>query len=214
MKEKSINKRIGWGIMTFLSLSIVLVVSRYFSLNPDVYFPQQRSVYLAHQTGIIAHIIGGVLALSLGPFQFLNRLRARWPKVHRWMGRTYLIGILLGGTAGFYMAFYAYAGLAASLGFAALALLWLFTGWMAYTNIRAGNKRIHHQWIIRNFALTFAAVTLRIWMMPLMMTFGETTGYEIVAWVCWMPNLIVAEGILRGWFHRQVARSTIRPATN
>jgi len=205
MKVKNINKHIGWGIMTFLSLSIVVVVSRYFSLNPDVYFPQQRSVYLAHQTGIIIHIIGGLLALSLGPFQFLNRLRARWPKVHRWMGRFYLIGILLGGTAGFYMAFHAFAGRAASLGFAALALSWLFTGWMAYSSIRTGKKEIHRQWIIRNFALTFAAVTLRIWMMPLIMAFGETTGYEIVAWVCWIPNLIVAEGIVRGWFRRQAA---------
>ena len=214
MKAKNINKRIGWGIMTFLSLSIVMVVSRYFSLNPDVYFPQQRSVYLAHQTGIITHIIGGVLALALGPFQFLNRLRTRWPKVHRWTGRIYMIGILLGGTAGFYMAFYAYAGVAASLGFAALALSWLFTGWMAYSNIRAGNKRIHRQWIIRNFALTFAAVMLRIWMMPLIMAFGESTGYEIVAWVCWVPNLIVAEGIVHGWFRRQTARSTIQAAAD
>ena len=213
MKAKNINKRIGWGIMTFLSLSIVMVVSRYFSLNPDVYFPQQRTVYLAHQTGLIAHIIGGVLALSLGPSQFLYRLRARWPKVHRWTGRVYMIGILLGGTAGFYMAFYAYAGIAASLGFAALALSWLFTGWMAYSNIRAGKKAVHRQWIIRNFALTFAAVTLRIWMMPLMMAFGETTGYEIVAWACWVPNLIVAEGIVRGWFRRRPLISVAQAVT-
>ena len=208
MKSKNINKRIGWGVMTFLAMGIVLYAIRYFSLNPDVYFPQQRNVYLAHQIGIIAHIIGGVLALGLGPFQFLNRLRTRWPKVHRWMGRFYLIGILLGGTAGFYMAFYAYAGLAASLGFATLALAWLFTGWMAYRAIRAGEKTTHRQWIIRNFSLTFAAVTLRLWMMPLIMTFGETTGYEIVAWACWIPNLIVAEGIVRGWFRRQTVRQT------
>ena len=213
MKAKNMGKRISWGIMTFFAMGIVLYAVRYFSLNPDVYFPQQQSVYLAHQTGIIVHIIGGVLALSLGPFQFLNRLRARWPKVHRWMGRFYLIGILLGGTAGLYMAFYAYAGIAASLGFATLALAWLFTGWMAYRAIRAGKKAVHRQWIIRNFALTFAAVTLRIWMMPLIMTFGETTGYEIVAWICWVPNLIVAEGILRGWFHRRATWPVTQAAT-
>jgi hypothetical protein len=130
------------------------------------------------------------------------------PKIHRWTGRFYLIGILLGGTAGFYMAFYAYAGLAASLGFTTLALAWLFTAWMAYRTIRAGNKRIHRQWIIRNFSLTFAAVTLRLWMMPLSMAFGETAGYEIVAWACWIPNLIVAEGMLRGRFRRQAVRQT------
>jgi hypothetical protein len=200
-------RQMGWGVMTLLSLMIVLIVSRYFSLNPDVFFPQQREVYVAHQTAIIAHILGGVLALSLGPFQFLHRLRIRWPKVHRWMGRLYLFGILLGGTAGLYMAFYAYAGLAASLGFAGLALSWLVTGYLAYSTIRSGNTVAHRQWMIRNFSLTFAAVTLRLWMTPLIMAFGETTGYELVAWVAWIPNLIVAEGIIRGWFRRRSART-------
>lgn len=214
MNTNKINKRIGWGIMTFLAMGIVLYAVRYFSLNPDVFFPQQRNVYLAHQTGIITHIIGGVLALGLGPFQFLGKLRTHWPKVHRWMGRFYLIGILLGGTAGLYMAFYAFAGPAASLGFATLATLWLGTGFMAYRTIRAGNKRVHRQWIIRNFALTFAAVTLRLWMVPLIMAFGETTGYEIVAWVCWVPNLVVAEGIIRGWFLHRTTRPIVQSATN
>ena len=54
--------------------------------------------------------------------------------------------------------------------------------------------------MIRNFALTFAAVTLRIEMPFLIMGFGEVTGYQIVAYLCWIPNLVVAEGIIRGWF--------------
>jgi uncharacterized membrane protein len=202
MSMKKIGQGIAWGIMTFLSLAIVLVVSRYFSFNPEVYFPQQREVYLAHQTGIMAHIVGGVLALTLGPFQFLPVIRNRWPKVHRWMGRIYLTGILLGGIAGLYMAFYAYAGLAASLGFLGLAVAWLATGYQAYTTIRAGDPEAHRRWMIRNFSLTFAAVTLRLWMMPLAMLFGEIVGYEITAWVSWIPNLIVAEALIQGWFRR------------
>ena len=55
--------KIGWGLMTFLSLGIVLLVSRYLTLNPDVFFPQQRAVYLAHMTGIMTHVVGGILAL-------------------------------------------------------------------------------------------------------------------------------------------------------
>jgi hypothetical protein len=210
MKANKISNRIGWGLMTFLSIGIVLYATKYFSFNPDVFFPQQRQVYIAHQIGIIAHITGGVLALGLGPFQFLTKLRTRWPKVHRWMGRFYLVGILLGGTAGLYMAFYAYAGLAASLGFASLAILWLFTGYMAYTTIRAGDTVRHREWIIRNFALTFAAVTLRLWMFPLSMVLGEVTGYEVTAWVCWIPNLVIAEGIVRGWFRWGARRSSVR----
>jgi hypothetical protein len=47
-----------------------------------------------------------------------------------------------------------------------------------------------------------------------MMAFGETTGYEIVAWVCWVPNLIVAEGILRGWFRSRAARPVAQVAAD
>jgi hypothetical protein len=75
MKANNMSKRISWGIMTFLAMGIALYAIRYFSLNPDVCFPQQREIYLAYQAGIITYIIGGVLALGLGPFQFLNKLR-------------------------------------------------------------------------------------------------------------------------------------------
>lgn len=201
------KKQIGWGAMTFLALGIVFVASRYLTLNPDVFFPQQRDVYLAHQTGILLHVIGGMLALALGPFQFLPRLRTRRPQIHRWLGRFYLLGILLGGLAGLYMATFAYAGIVARLGFAALAALWLVTGFMAYRTIRAGDTASHRRWMMRNFALTFAAVTLRLEMPFLMMGFGEETGYQIVAWLCWIPNLLVAEGMIRGWFRRQKAKS-------
>jgi hypothetical protein len=210
MNVRRLPRQIGWGLMTFLSLAIVLVVSRYFTLDPAVYFPQQRQVYLAHQTGIILHIAGGVLALGLGPFQFLSRLRTNWPLVHRWLGRFYLLGILLGGIAGFYMAFYAYAGLMASFGFGTLAVLWLVTGFLAYRTIRQGDTVAHQRWMIRNFALTFAAVTLRLWMPVLVMLFGEVTGYEIVAWLCWTLNLVVAEGLIRGWFQRRPIRSVVQ----
>ena len=197
------KKKIGWGIMTFLSLGIVLVASRYFTMNPVVFFPDQLEVYLAHKTGIMLHIFGGVVALALGPFQFLTGLRTRFPQIHRWLGRFYLLGILVGGFAGLYMATFAYAGIITRLGFSTLAVLWLTTGFMAYRTIRAGNTVAHRHWMIRNFALTFAAVTLRLEMGLLQMAFGSEPGYQMVAWLCWIPNLIVAEGIIRGWFSRR-----------
>jgi hypothetical protein len=213
MKTKRILG-VSWGIMTVLALGMALVASRYFSLNPDVFFPQQRDIYVAHQVGIMAHIVGGVLALGLGPFQFLKRLRTQWLQVHRWIGRFYLPGILLGGTAGLYMAFYAYAGMAASLGFATLAVLWLVTGFMGYRTVRARESSAHGDWMVRNFALTFAAVTLRLWLPLLTVVFGATTGYEIVAWLCWIPNLVVAEAIVQARFRRQKPRAISPKATD
>ncbi|NUM43357.1 MAG: DUF2306 domain-containing protein [Anaerolineales bacterium] len=213
MKTNQISKNIGWGVMTFLALGITLVASRYFTWDTEVFFPAQLNVYLAHRVGIITHIVGGVLALSLGPFQFLSKLRNKYPIIHRWMGRLYLVGILLGGTAGLYMSMFAYSGIVASVGFASLAILWLATGVMAYRTIRARDTEAHRRWMIRNFALTFAAVTLRLEMAPLSMLFGEETGYAFTAWTCWTINLLVAEGMIRGWFRRGGARAKVQKAS-
>lgn len=200
------RRKIGWGVMTLLSLLITLLVSRYLTLNPEVYFPEQRATYLAHRTGIISHIVGGMLALSLGPFQFLRGLRAKRPFLHRWMGRFYLFGILMGGVAGLYMATFAYGSMVTRLGFRALALLWLFTGTMAYIAIRRGEVANHRRWMVRSFALTFAAVTLRLQMPFLVMGLGLDLGYMIVAWSCWMPNLLIVE-----WFLRRETYTTNEP---
>jgi hypothetical protein len=120
------------------------------------------------------------------------------------MGRFYLLGILLGGGCGLYMATYAYAGIITSLGFASLAILWLTTGFLAYRTIRAGDVDAHRRWMIRNFALTFAAVTLRLELGFLAMLFGFEMGYQMIAWLCWIPNLLVAEAIIRRSFSRSL----------
>jgi uncharacterized membrane protein len=137
-----------------------------------------------------------MLTLALGPFQFLPRLRNRHQNVHRWMGRFYLFGVLAGGVGGLYLALFSYGGLITHLGFGALAVLWLATGLLAYRAIRARRIEVHRQWMTRNFALTFAAVMLRLWI-PASEAAGISfdVAYPVVAWLCWVPNLVVAEGL-------------------
>jgi uncharacterized membrane protein (DUF2068 family) len=101
------------------------------------------------------------------------------------------VGVLVGGLSGLYLAAGAFGGPAARLGFATLALAWLFTGWKAYSAIRAGDVASHRAWMLRNFALTFAAVTLRIYL-PVSMLAGIPfeVAYPAIAWLCWVPNLM------------------------
>jgi hypothetical protein len=111
------------------------------------------------------------------------------------LGRTYLtIGVLIGGLAGLYMAFHAFGGLIARLGFAGLALAWLYTGLRAYLAIRGRRVAEHRAWMVRNFALTFAAVTLRLYL-PASAIAGIAfeVAYPFIAWLCWVPNLVAAE---------------------
>lgn len=199
----------GWGLMTFLALSITIVVSRYFTFDSAVYFPEQLSIYTRYTLPLMVHITGGILALASGPFQFLPRLRTKYPSIHRWVGRLYLVGILLGGTGGFFMAFHAWTGWRAGLSFGILAILWLLTGWMAYRTIRQGNVQAHRRWMIRNYALTFAAVQQRLLTSLLLFGFGMASAdaYIIVAWLMWVPNLLVVEGCMR-WSQSSFSNKT------
>jgi hypothetical protein len=69
---------------------------------------------------------------------------------------------------------------------------------LAYLAIREGDVTRHRRWMVRNFALTFAAVTLRLYL-PASAGAGLGFGpaYAAIAWLCWVPNLVVAEWIVR-----------------
>jgi hypothetical protein len=191
--------------MTVLSLLIVTVAARYLRFDPADYFSQQREVFLRHEFVLGLHIGGAMLALGLGPFQFVSRIRTRWPRVHRVMGRLYLLGCLAGGIGGLLLAPTAHGGMVASLGFAGLAICWLVTGAVALRMILLGRVPDHRRWMIRSFALTFAAVTLRLMLGVYgglagadIVHIGFTSAYVVVAWLCWVPNLLVAL-----WFTRR-----------
>ena len=100
-------------------------------------------------------------------------------------------------------------GVAARAGFAALAVCWLYTGLRAFLAIRTGAVIEHRRWMVRNFALTFAAVMLRLYL-PLLMVAGIdfSTAYPVVAWACWVPNLAVAV-----WLDSDVSVSRARRST-
>jgi hypothetical protein len=157
--------------------------------------PDMKLNFLAHKAGIYTHVFAAAVALSLSPFQFSTRLRSSRPRLHRILGRAYLgIGVTLGGLSGLYMSAHAHGGMVARSGFACLALGWLFTGLRAFQSIRRGAVDEHRTWVVRNVSLTLAAVTLRLYL-PASMIAGISfdVAYPVIAWLCWVPNLIVAE---------------------
>jgi uncharacterized membrane protein len=214
-KNNFLRKQFAWGLMAFLAIGVAFAaIAPYATFNSANFnnatsrFADETPLRLA---GLYVHAFSGGIALILGPFQFISRLRTRRPTVHRWMGRIYLIAILFGGLSAFLIAPGMISGLVGEFGLILLGILWLWTGWNAYRNIRAGNKNIHREWMIRNYALTFSAVTLRLWLGTLIGTqipFLETKYagdfdalfvevYRVVMWLAWVPNLIVAEMIVQ-----------------
>lgn len=198
-RKMSLKQKIGWGFLLLLAIYPVLGSLGYLTMDPENFFEEQRAVYVAHLTFLMTHIIAAMLAILIGAFQFLPGLRkGRLLKVHRWLGRTYLLSVLFGGLSGLYMAQFAHGGTVSELGFGVLACLWLYTGFRAYKDIRNKDIEGHRQWMIRNYALTFAGVMLRIWV-PVSMALGIdfTAAYTAIAWLCWVPNLLAAEWMIR-----------------
>ncbi len=183
--------------MAGLSVIVALGAARYFALNADLAPPQFRARVVAHDPWLLTHIFGSMVALLLGAFQFPIRFRNRHLSLHRWLGRVYLLAVLIGGVAALRISPQAFGGPVTHFGFGLLASFWLLSGGMAYVRIRQFRFRSHAEWMTRNFALTFAAVTLRIWL-PLFVLAGFTflNSYRTVAWLSWIPNLLVAELII------------------
>lgn len=182
--------------MTVLAVSIAayaLLVLLMPGFGPP--FIAERRVVVP--VALSAHLLGGLTALAIGPWQLNSRLRARALGRHRWLGRAYVIAVLVGGAGALGLAPLSQEGLVTHIGFGMLAVLWLFATLQAYLRIRAGDQVRHREWMIRSFALTLAAVTLRLYL-PLSQIVGIPFGdaYQAVAWVCWVPNLVVAEWLI------------------
>jgi len=194
--------KIAWYVVAFFAI----VIGLYPVIYSLVDMTQQgllagkgklldKSVYMML---FYMHITGGGIALLTGWSQFKQKLRNKWLQLHRTLGKIYLVSVLfIGGPGGIYIAFYADGGLVSKVGFGLLGVFWWIFSAQAYMKIRQGDIQEHKLWMIRSYALTFAAVTLRIWMPLLGMGFGFEEAYPLISWLCWVPNMMFAELIIR-----------------
>ena len=143
--------------------------------------------------GFYGHITFGGIALLFGWIQFSEKFRNRNLRLHRTLGKIYVVAVLLSAICGFGIALKATGNYITSLGFMSLAVFWFTTTYLAFAYIRKGAIIQHQKMMIYSYAACFAAVTLRIWL-PLFMMFIDdfVTAYTIIAWLCWVPNVIVA----------------------
>ncbi|MGI5239028.1 DUF2306 domain-containing protein [Dactylosporangium sp. CA-139066] len=174
-----------------------------------------------HHSVLVVHVLTAAVALVLGPLQFMRKRR-----VHRTVGRVYLLGgVLPSALAAIPVAIWSGHPLT-QVGLTTAAVLWLVTGGLAYRAARRRDFAAHRAWMMRNYALTFLAVTARVLVpllllaqipfggagagsigerAPAMIPVGQTLG--------WIVNLAVAEVLLRrAWRARSTTRGGAGPA--
>lgn len=200
------NRKI-WFIFTFLAILVAsYVVVQYFILDGfQTGLVKAKLMYVSKLSDfwyimLFLHITTSILALVIGPFTLSTKFREKNISRHRMVGRIYMVGILLGGISGLYLSFYAMGGLVAKLGFGLLSVFWITSAYQALNRVKNRKIQDHQNWMIRNYSLTFAAVTLRIWLPLFVLLFGLEQfelSYTIIAWLAWVPNLIIAEFFIK-----------------
>jgi hypothetical protein len=206
--------RLGLITLALLAALVALYSFRFLGVLEGVWLgvdPGIRGVITAEPVVALTHMLVAPVALLLGPLQFIAGLRERHRALHRWTGRIYVAACVIAGFAGLATAFHASGGPVAGFGFGMLAVLWIGTTVYAWWAATRRGFALHRLLMRFSYAMTFAAVTLR-----LQIPIGFIIGYESysamsvwLAYTAWIPNvLLVAFYAL--WRHRS-ATST-RPA--
>lgn len=196
-------------ILGFLTLQMARISAAYIPYNTDVGFLRIKQDYIDIDHWRIAffvHVYTSIWVLLAGFTQFSEKLRDRYPKPHRVVGYIYAADVvLITGPAGLLMGFYANGGNTSKVGFVTLACLWIFCTAMAVIKARNGDYVGHRDYMIRSYALTLSALTLRAWKWSInnSVELPPMDVYRAVAWLGFVPNLIVAEFII--WRYKRRA---------
>ncbi|MDQ1453748.1 MAG: hypothetical protein QOK38_3614 [Acidobacteriaceae bacterium] len=146
---------------------------------------------------LLPHGLAAACALFLGPLQFSDRLRKRFAKVHRVMGRFYVAGVLVGAPLGIYIQhFEEHMGRSRSftLAAAADAAVWIFCTLVALTFILKRNVQLHRQWMTRSFACAIIFLEVRVVQGVFHLDERFT---EIIVWGCVVAAVPLADLILQ-----------------
>lgn len=174
----------------------------YIPYNTDVGFLRikQHYIHVDHwRIAFFIHVYASLWVLLAGFTQFSKRIQKHNPGLHRSFGYIYVTDvILITGPAGLLMGFYANGGPSSRIAFVMLAVLWILFTAMALWKARRGDFKSHRNYMIRSFALTLSAITLRAWKYSITNSFElpPMDVYRAVAWLGWVPNILFAEWLI------------------
>ena len=194
-----------YGFFCILMLEITL---QYLPIDFDVAFLRikQDEIQLPHyKVAFYTHVFAAIFSLLAGFTQFSVYFRTKYPLVHRYVGGLYIVTILLfAAPSGLIMGYYANGGFWSQLAFCLLALAWFGTTYTAYAALKVQDYKKHQRYMMRSFALTMSAITLRLWKYVLVFLWQPRPMdvYRIVAWLGWVLNLLIIEFIIYKYFKK------------
>ena len=184
---------IAWVLAVALVLHFLWIAQlKYSQVDPSAY-----GMFWSRRGWLWMHLAGGALAMVLGALQFIARLRNRWPRIHRWTGRFYLLAMLIGITGASGLVATSPAPAAIRIAFAATGIAWVSTAAAGFVAIRRKRTDVHRRWMIRNYLVTLAPATFRLaLLLPGVMALASPiVMIPVLLWLSWMLPLLAYEAI-------------------
>ncbi|MGB1247601.1 MAG: DUF2306 domain-containing protein [Chitinophagales bacterium] len=201
MKNKYVKitqSTIWLALLVYFSYLMLDITLQYIPIQYDVAFlriKQKMIAYNFYKVAFFTHVFTSMFALIAGFTQFSTFIKKHYPLIHKSMGYVYFIAILgFSAPSGFIMGIFANGGWSSQIAFVLLATFWFGFTFMALRTILQGKVLLHKKYIYFSYALTLSAITLRLWKQGIAYTFAPYPMdlYRIVAWLGWIPNLIIA----------------------
>ncbi|QXP59516.1 DUF2306 domain-containing protein [Olleya sp. HaHaR_3_96] len=192
-----------YGVLIYFIYLLALITVQYIPIDYKVAFLnlKQKEIQLLHyKIAFFSHVYSSLLIIILGLTQFSKTIRQRFGFIHKLSGKLYvLLVLLIASPSGLIMAYYANGGYIGQVSFAILSILWFVFTLQGFQYIKKGNYQKHKHFMIRSYALTLSAISLRLFKFGIVTLFElpPMDTYKIVSVLGWTVNLVIAEVIIR-----------------
>ena len=192
-----------YGALLYFIYLLLLITLQYVPIDYDVAFlnlKQDEIKLTYYKVAFFGHVYMSMIVIVLGMFQFSKTIRTHFSQVHKLSGKLYVLFILLvAGPTGLIMAYHANGGIIAQLSFGVVSILWCFFTLKALLSIKKGEYQRHRNFMVRSYALTLSAVSLRLLKYGVVTIFElpPMDTYTLVSVLGWTLNLGIAELILK-----------------
>lgn len=194
---------IAFFALLYGSILLVELAVPFLQFRPDVEFLiSKRLIYHLDlwRYSFYIHVFSSPFVILSGLFQFNRYFIHRQPKIHRVLGKIYVVVLIFIATpSGFLMGLYANGSYPTQISFSILSVLWMLSTVWAYRYARKGEYLLHAKWMIRSYALTVSAISLRFFTFCIhyfRVPISPVDAYILVSYSSWIVNLLVAELVI------------------